>query len=271
MSTTSLLTSHLDQISLCASSIGDLTFPPPKIFANALLHPHDITALIRDTETHERALFSVPPPLPLKAQDPTASTSNRRATTFRDQQQQLADRDAGVRAPRRNTAVAAVLGGELVERIRRGGGGGAGSGLGYRRESGGVGGRGRGEVDVDVLLEGAEKLCSVYPIPHAAEQITRLRQRHSRLTASINHYEARVAEQNAQLSRMNRQREYGSDYGGEDDAEDGAEGEEAVEDYPFTEEDMRREEEEVKELERKKRALEERVSGMEKDISGVLR
>jgi hypothetical protein len=62
-----------------------------------------------------------------------------------------------VRAPRRNTAVAAVLGGDLVERIRRGGGGGAGSGLGYRE----VSGRDKGEVDVDVLLEGAEKLCSV--------------------------------------------------------------------------------------------------------------
>lgn len=57
------------------------------------------------------------------------------------------------RAPRRNTAVAAVLGGDLVERIRRGGGGGVGSGLGYRDN--------KGEVDVEVLLEGAEKLCGV--------------------------------------------------------------------------------------------------------------
>lgn len=63
-----------------------------------------------------------------------------------------------MRAPRRNTAVAAVLGGDLVERIRRGGGGGAGSGLGYQSYERG---REKGEVDVDVLLEGAEKLCGV--------------------------------------------------------------------------------------------------------------
>jgi len=53
--------------------------------------------------------------------------------------------------------VAAALGGDLVERIKRGGGGGAGSALGYREG----GGRDKGEVDVDVLLEGVEKLCHV--------------------------------------------------------------------------------------------------------------
>jgi DNA repair exonuclease SbcCD ATPase subunit len=115
----------------------------------------------------------------------------------------------------------------------------------------------------------SELIATYSPIPGAADEIAKLRQRHNRLTASINHYEARVAEQNAQLNRMNRQREFGSDY---DDDEEGAdEGDDAVEDYPFTEEDMKQEEEEIKELEKKKRALEERVSGMEKDISGVLR
>lgn len=93
-----------------------------------------------------------------------------------------------------------------------------------------------------------------------------MRQRFNRLTSSIQHYEARVEEQTAQLSRMNRQREFGSDYEGEDIGD-----EEEVEETDFTVEDMRREEEEVKELERKKRGLEERVSNMEKDISGVLR
>jgi nitroalkane oxidase len=62
-----------------------------------------------------------------------------------------------VRAPRRNTAVAAVLGGDLVERIRKGGGGGAGTGLGYRTYDG----NNKSDVDVEVLLEGAEKLCGV--------------------------------------------------------------------------------------------------------------
>lgn len=64
---------------------------------------------------------------------------------------------SAIRAPRRNTAVAAVLGGDLVEQIKRGGGGGPGTGLGY----GGHEARERGEIDVDVLLRGAEKLCAV--------------------------------------------------------------------------------------------------------------
>ncbi|KAI9662550.1 MAG: hypothetical protein M1821_008717 [Bathelium mastoideum] len=142
-----LLDAHLEQISLCAASIAELPFPRPKIFTNALLHPHDITALIRDTEVHERALFTVPPPASTpKAQDP----SRRRQTAFGGSQ------TPGV-APRRNTAVAAVLGGDMVERIRRGGGGGVGTGLGPRP----VDPRNKGDVDVELLLEGAEKLCDV--------------------------------------------------------------------------------------------------------------
>jgi hypothetical protein len=62
------------------------------------------------------------------------------------------------RAPRRNTAVAAVLGGDMVERIRRGGGGGVGTGIGI--ETGGDPAI-RKEVDVELLLKGAEKLCGV--------------------------------------------------------------------------------------------------------------
>lgn len=62
-----------------------------------------------------------------------------------------------IRGPRRNTAVAAALGGDLVDRIKRGGGGGAGSAFGYRDR----GGREKADVDVTVLLEGAEKLCGV--------------------------------------------------------------------------------------------------------------
>ena len=151
-----LLTTHLDQIAFCSQSIADLTFPKPKQFTNALLGQHDITTLIRDTETHERALFSVPPPPPPKAEDP--STKNKRRTTVF--QSQRSEGVGEVRAPRRNTAVAAVLGKDMVERIRKGGGGGVGSGIGYvpTYERGS---RKEGEVDVEVLLEGAEKLCNV--------------------------------------------------------------------------------------------------------------
>lgn len=176
MSAMSLIDAHLEQISLCAASIAELqfvlwlihrdqvltsySFPKPKIFTNALLQPHDITALIRDTEVHERALFSVPPPPPTpKAKDPT-SNSNRRNTVFNINGAASVTGGGGanaVRAPRRNTAVAAVLGDHLVERIRQGGGGGAGTGVGYRTYEG----TNKGEVDVELLLEGAEKLCRV--------------------------------------------------------------------------------------------------------------
>lgn len=166
-----------------------------------------------------------------------------------------------MRGPRRNTAVAAVLGGDLVERIRRGGGGAVGTGSRSHEN------KEKGEVDVDVLLEGAEKLCAVYPIPDASDRIASLRQRYQRLAASIDHYERRVAEQTEQLNRINRPRDFDS---ADDEDEGFAAQQQPAEELVFTEEDMRREEEEVKELERKKRTLEERVSAMEKDISGVI-
>jgi hypothetical protein len=59
-------------------------------------------------------------------------------------------RGAGAGAPRRNAAVAAVLGGDLAERIRRSGGG-----------SGATARAANSQVDVLALLEGAEKLCGV--------------------------------------------------------------------------------------------------------------
>ncbi|KAK8183492.1 DASH complex subunit Spc34 [Phyllosticta capitalensis] len=261
----SLLETHLEQISLCSASIAELPFPPPKIFTNALLHPHDITALIRDTESHERALFSVPPPPPApKAQE---SASSRRKTVFEPNNAGSGSTMGGganaVRAPRRNTAVAAILGSELVERIREGGGGGAGSGLGYRA----YGGRERGDIDVETLLEGAEKLCGVYHIPGVNEKIAQLRQRHARLQSNIDHYEMRVAEQQVQLARQNRHR---GDY--ENDSPPASEPEPEPEEpaeAPLTIEDLQREEEEIRELEKKKRGLEDRVNSMGRDLRGV--
>ncbi|PVH96359.1 DASH complex, subunit Spc34 [Periconia macrospinosa] len=253
-----LLDAHLEQISISAQSIGELPFPHSKIFTNALLQSHDITTLIRDTESHERALFSVPPPPPA----PKAQDSNRRNTIFNPNGASTSTSGGGanaMRAPKRNTAVAAVLGTELVERIRRGGGGGAGTGLGYRKYDG----NNKNEVDVETLLEGAEKLLGVYPIAGAQERIMAMRQRHSRLEASIEYYESRIADQVEQLARLNRSRE---------------QPERELEVYQeentapaMTEEDLRKEEEEVRQLEWKKRGLEDRVNSMGRDISGVLR
>jgi DASH complex subunit Spc34 len=231
------------------------SFPPPKIFTNALLSTHDITSLIRDTEPHERALFSVPPPPPPPTAqtpypDPKAS-SNRRQTVFNVASGEVTTgTGTGARAPRRNTAVAAVLGPELHSEVRK-------------TEA-------KGEVDIEVLLRGAEKLNDVYSIPGVPERIKGLRTRYGQVQASLQHYEQKVARQTRELERMNR------GDGWDEDEEDDVEGretpgtEEEME-IEVTDEDLRREEEEIRELERKKRELEERVSGMERDLGGLLR
>ncbi|KAK4574085.1 hypothetical protein LTR86_001846 [Recurvomyces mirabilis] len=262
----SLLTSHLDQISLCAQSIADLPFPAPKIFTNALLANHDITALIRDTEAHERALFHLAPPaIPTKAADftasvaslaPTASTAAaaRRATTVYTGRNQPKSR-----------AVAAVLGGDLFKQTRDG-------------VNNNSLGRQKGEVDVEVLLEGAEKLAAVYPIPGATDRIAELRQRHQQLLANIAHYEDRVSRNTQELQLMNRATSR-TGYGRENDGHDAETGNLAESEdngtssttVPLTKDDLRREEEEIRELERKKRGLEERVTGMERDLGGLAR
>lgn len=62
-----------------------------------------------------------------------------------------------LRAPRRNTAVARLLGQHMVDEIRKGGGGGLNGGIGNPTADG----PGKGEVNVEILLEGAAKLCKV--------------------------------------------------------------------------------------------------------------
>ena len=114
-------------------------FPPAKIFTNALLHSHDITALIRDTEAHERALFTPGPP-------DDASTSRRSTVHGLKSNGASANGSVLFRVPRHGSAVAALLGGELGEQIQKGG----------TNE-----GKEKGEVDVDILLKGAERLCRV--------------------------------------------------------------------------------------------------------------
>jgi len=88
-----------------------------------------------------------------------------------------------------------------------------------------------------------------------------MRQRHAQVTASVDYYEERLAEQNIQLGRLNRNRDYVDD---EEDVE-----EESQVAPPLSEEDLRREEEEMRQLERKKKELEDRVTSMSRDISGL--
>ncbi|KAL1899154.1 hypothetical protein Sste5346_003076 [Sporothrix stenoceras] len=261
---------HLDQISVSCQGIRSLPFLPPKVFTNALLYNDDITSLIRDTEAHERALFSVPAPPPAaKATlaetaaeaaykageaDSAVPSSKRRQTVFNVAAGEVTTGPPSARpsaAPRRQTAVAAVLGGDLHAQIGR-------------RIGGGSGG---GDVDVNILLKGAEKLCSVYALPGALERIPVLRQKHAQQTSTLTYYEAKVAEQAQRLEGMNRDRR-----GGDEDYDDDmsmAAATPAAADGP-TEEDLRQEEDEIRELERKKKELQERLRAMDKDLGGLL-
>lgn len=108
------------------------------------------------------------------------------------------------------------------------------------------------------------------PIPGAMEKIDVLRHRHQRLMESIEYYGARVDDQQSQLKRLNRPRDFDDedeelDVGAADEAE--AEGNDLV----MTEEEVKNEEEEIRELEKRKQVLEERVNALGKDITGVLR
>lgn len=236
-------------------SLTGHSFPPPKIFTNALLSNHDITSLIRDTETHERALFSVPPPQPAPTQQPTPSEptkASRRQTVFNVSAGEVTTGPPTSRAagqPRRNTAVAAVLGSDMHSAITR------------RQPTNRA--EGTGDVDIEVLLHGAEKLCNVYPLPGALERIQGIRQRWGAQANTLAYYEAKVAEQAERLGRLGKKDEFADD-------EEEVEEEVVVLDSMMTEEDLRIEEEEVRELDKKKKELQDRLKAMDKDLGGLL-
>ncbi|KAJ4387708.1 hypothetical protein N0V93_008307 [Gnomoniopsis smithogilvyi] len=249
-----LLAAHLEQISISCQGIDSLPFPAPKIFTNALLSNHDITSLIRDTESHERALFSVPPPPPPSQQHPPseATKSSRRQTVFNVSGGEVTTGPPTSRAaghPRRNTAVAAVLGSDMHSAITR------------RQPTNRA--EGAADVDIEVLLHGAEKLCNVYPLPGALERIQGIRQRWSAQANTLAYYEAKVAEQAERLGRLGKKDEFAAE-------EEEVEEEAVLLDSMMTEEDLRREEEEVRELDKKKRELQERLRAMDKDLGGLL-
>ncbi|KAI0906269.1 DASH complex subunit Spc34 [Ustulina deusta] len=247
----SLLSAHFEQIAISCQGIDSLPFPPPKIFTNALLSNYDITSLIRDTEAHERALFSVPPPPPPATAQPhdNPKKSSRRQTVFNVASGEIttsASTARGGAAPRRNTAVAAVLGGDLHEQIRR-----------TERRGG------KDDVDVEILLKGAEKLCGVYPLPGALERIAAQRIKYAHSRSTLAYYESKVEEQAEALKQMNK--DHWMDDVDDDEEMEGGGGEEIT-----TEEELRRTEAEVREFERKKKELQERLRGMDKDLGALL-
>ncbi|KAF9873567.1 DASH complex subunit Spc34 [Colletotrichum karsti] len=219
-----------------------------------MLYNSDITSLIRDTEAHERALFSVPPPPPpATSQNPDPKPNTRRQTVFNVASGEVTtgppnNRGVGGGGPRRQTAVSAVLGGDLHSQLRRG-----------ERQAAIKG----GDVDVEVLLEGATKLCGVYALPGALEKIPQLRQRYAHQTNTLAYYEAKVAEHQAALERMNKDHWMGDDNEPEEDDDDD-------DDEAMTEEDLRAEEETLRDLDRKRRELQQRLKTMDEDLNGLM-
>jgi vacuolar-type H+-ATPase subunit I/STV1 len=124
-------------------------------------------------------------------------------------------------------------------------------------------------VDIEVLLHGAEKLCAVYPLPGALERIPAQRQKFAQQSNTLAYYEAKVAEQQEALERMNLERVL-DDGEEEADGDGDEEAEEAGGGSVMTEEDLRREEEEVRELDKKKRELQARLRALESDLGGLL-
>lgn len=104
------------------------------------MRSHDITALIRDTEVHERPLFSV------AASDEDSSTPRRSTVRPGKTDEAFPNGSELIRRPGHGSAAATLLGGELGERFRR-------EGSKEQKE--------RGEMDVELLLRGAERLCSI--------------------------------------------------------------------------------------------------------------
>ncbi|KFH48352.1 hypothetical protein ACRE_008780 [Hapsidospora chrysogenum ATCC 11550] len=258
----SFLSSHLEQINYSCQGIDSLPFPPPRIFTTALLSNHDITSLIRDTEAHERALFSVPAPS-TQSSTPAEETKkpSRRRTVFNVASGEITTGAPTTRGaasnPRRHTAVAAVLGGEMHEQLRRG-----------------EAVRG-GDVDVEVLLRGAETLCGVYELPGARERIAQLRSRHRAGKATTAYYEAKVAEQAEMLASYNKRdwMDHDDDDDEEEEEEDEEEEEEEEDDgreEEWTLDDLRREEEEAREMEARKKELQARLRAMKKDLGGLM-
>ena len=132
-------------LSLAITYSVEPRFPSPKIFTNALLGNHEITTLIRDTEPHERALFSIGPNAKtLSAQRRT----NRRTTVFPSNETRGPSSFTGV--SRKQSAVARVLGPHMLQEIE-----GSKGNITNRKSGGSVG------VNVEVLLKGAERLCAV--------------------------------------------------------------------------------------------------------------
>ncbi|KAI6245723.1 hypothetical protein HI914_06231 [Erysiphe necator] len=249
------LEKHLEQISLYAESIATLSFQTKKIFTNALLHTPDITSLIRDTESHERALFSVlsPNESGTTSKAESSAISSRRQTVFKAVRDEFTAPRACVRASRRNTVITTALGTDLKREMKK---------------SEGII---NGEVDVEVLLRGIEKLNAVYCVPGVIEQVQDLRNRFVQVSRGIPQYEGKVEKQTNELERMNRgrqteNRERDNFHENDNDNMEIHSEEENIMDSMVTDGDIQMEEREIMELEERRRELLESIDRMDREL-----
>lgn len=120
-----------------------------------------------------------------------------------------------------------------------------------------------------VTRDEGDLLMLFSPMPGALDRISAVRGRYNKAMTSIVQHEELVANQSAQLRKMNQSSAFEVEDTEDDVFRNVAP--QRVEEQRLTHEDIQREEESVRELERRKRTLEERVSGMEKDLGGILR
>ncbi|MCJ1314455.1 hypothetical protein MMC25_008137 [Agyrium rufum] len=226
-----LLNNHLEQIQLSAQAVTELPFPAPKIFTNALLYSSDITALIRDTEPHERALFS------------SGNTNARVFDNGRGEHATYGHLPSDVpikNNTQRNTALRSLVGSDVLHRIRQE----------NEKQS-----RERGDIDMNCL-----------PIEGASRRIEEFRNRFESLSASIASYSNRIAEQTAQLEQIHQDTSFAGREGHQVPSSSAID----IDTY-HDEENVEVDEAQIKTLENRRRTLEDRVSGMERDLGGLMR
>lgn len=225
--------------------LRDTSFPAPKIFTNALLYNQEITALIRDTEPHESALFSIDPTavkgVGTGDKKTQADAATRRRTILPGQQ-------------RHTSAVARVLGNDMLRQIQQ-----------TSRDSG----RARG-VNVEVLLQGAERLCTAFDVSGTSERVSALRDRYAHVSASVSAYEDKLHDQRLKGTRHGHVDTLNTEDAESENTMPASSFAARMAAQPISDDDLRAEEEAIRELEARKRALEERVAGMEKDLGGLL-
>lgn len=221
-------------------------FPSPRIFTNAILGDHEITTLIRDTEPHEQALFSVNLNASAKSSRPSTTRALGEDNPFHARKSLFPASQSS-----KQSIITRLLGHEMLQEIR---------------QSTSNTSRAQNGVSVEILLRGAEKLSAAYDVAGVSEKIKPLRKRHQDAASGVAALERKVAKQQSSLDRRNQGQDV-DDTEYEPDVQVG--NAMVVEVATFTPEDVLAEEEEIKDLEARKKALEDRVSGMERDLGGL--